>query len=73
MQKGRKVVLSWNASNDNAGVVGYEVVRNSVKVAGPSGTSYTDRPGRGTYTYQVRARDAAGNVSGLTAGVTVTT
>jgi len=73
VQKGRKVALSWNASSDNIGVVGYDVFRNGAKVAGPAGTSYTDRPGRGTFTYQVRARDAAGNVSGLSSSVTVTT
>jgi chitodextrinase len=73
VQKGRKVLLTWNASNDNVGVVGYDVVRNGVQVAGPAGMSYTDRPGRGTFTYQVRARDAAGNVSSLSAGVTATT
>ena len=73
LQKGRKVLLSWNASNDNVGVVGYDVYRGGVRVAGPVGTSYTDRPGRGTFTYQVRARDAAGNVSGMSAAVTVTT
>ncbi len=73
VQKGRKVALSWNASNDNVGVVGYDVYRNGVKVAGPPGTSYSDRPGRGTFAYQVRARDAAGNISGLSAPVTVTT
>ncbi|HEY5873493.1 MAG TPA: hypothetical protein VIT46_09670 [Gaiellaceae bacterium] len=73
VQKGRKVVLSWNASTDNVGVVGYDVYRNGTRVAGPSGTSYSDRPGRGTFTYQVRARDAAGNVSGPSAPLTVTT
>ncbi len=73
VQKGRKVVLSWNASTDNVGVVGYDVYRNGTRVAGPSGTSYSDRPGRGTFTYQVRARDAAGNVSGPSGSVTVTT
>jgi chitodextrinase len=73
VQKGRKVALTWNASSDNVGVVGYDVYRNGSRIAGTSGTSYTDRPGRGTFTYQVRARDAAGNVSGLSAGATVTT
>jgi chitodextrinase len=73
VQKGRKVVLSWNASSDNVGVVGYELYRNGSPIAGPTGTSYNDRPGRGTFTYQVRARDAAGNASGLSASVTVTT
>jgi Gametolysin peptidase M11 len=73
VQKGRKVVLSWNASTDNVGVVGYDLYRNGSAIAGPTGTSYSDRPGRGTFTYHVRARDAAGNVSGLSAPVTVTT
>ena len=73
VQKGRKVVLSWNASTDNVGVVGYDVYRNGSRIAGPTGTSYTDRPGRGTFTYQVRARDAAGNVSGPSVSVSVTT
>ena len=73
VQKGRKVVLSWNASTDNVGVVGYDVYRNGTRIAGPTGTSYSDRPGRGTFTYQVRARDAAGNVSGPSASITVTT
>jgi chitodextrinase len=73
VQKGRKVALTWNGSSDNVGVVGYDVYRNGSRIAGTSGTSYTDRPGRGTFTYQVRARDAAGNVSGLSAGATVTT
>ena len=73
VQKGRRVSLTWNASNDNVGVVGYDLYRNGTRVAQPSGTSYSDRPGRGTFTYQVRARDVAGNVSGPSAGVTVTT
>jgi chitodextrinase len=73
VQKGRKVALSWNASTDNVGVVGYDLYRNGSRVAGPAGTTYSDRPGRGTFTYQVRARDAAGNVSGPSASLTVTT
>ena len=73
VQKGRRVALAWNASSDNVGVVAYDVYRNGSLVGAPTGTSYSDRPGRGTFTYQVRARDAAGNASGLTAGVTVTT
>ncbi|MGH3128837.1 MAG: hypothetical protein ACRDPX_13035 [Gaiellaceae bacterium] len=73
VQKGRKVSLTWNASTDNVGVTGYEVSRNGTLVGSPTGTSYGDRPGRGTFTYQVRARDAAGNRSALSTGVTVTT
>jgi chitodextrinase len=73
VQKGRRVSLQWNPSTDNVGVVGYSVYRNGSLVGSPAGASYTDRPGRGTFTYQVRARDAAGNVSGPTTGMTVTT
>jgi hypothetical protein len=67
------VALAWNTSTDNIGVVGYDVLRNGVRISQPLGTSYTDRPGRGTFTYQVRARDAVGNLSGLSSSVTVTT
>jgi chitodextrinase len=73
VKKGRRVALSWNASSDNVGVVGYNVYRGGALIAQPTGTSYSDRPPRGTFTYVVRARDAAGNVSGPSASVTVTT
>jgi cellulose 1,4-beta-cellobiosidase len=49
------------------------VFRNGVQIAASSLTSYGEKPGVRTFTYQVRARDAAGNVSALSAGVTVTT
>jgi chitodextrinase len=71
--KGRKVRLSWSASTDNLGVAGYQVVRSSVQIASPAGTTYTHRPPKGAFMYQVRARDAAGNVSGLSPAVSVTT
>jgi chitodextrinase len=59
------VPLTWSAATDDRGVTGYQVVRNGVVVASPTDTSYTDTgltPGA-TYTYVVRALDAAGNVS----------
>jgi chitodextrinase len=71
--KGRKVRLSWSASTDNLGVAGYQVVRSSVQIASPAGTTYTHRPPKGAFMYQVGARDAAGNVSGLSPAVSVTT
>jgi hypothetical protein len=73
VQKNRRVVLSWNAATDNVAVVGYDVYRNGTRIAQPTGTSYSHRPPRGTSTYVVRARDAAGNASGPSASVTVTT
>lgn len=71
-----QVGLSWTASSDDRAVTGYDVQRDGAVVASAvSGTAYTDttvQPGR-TYTYAVRARDAAGNVSAYGAPLTVTT
>ncbi|WP_433253588.1 fibronectin type III domain-containing protein [Streptosporangium sp. CA-135522] len=69
------VSLAWDASTDNVGVTGYDVYRGSTLVTTATGTSYTDS-GLATstsYTYTVRARDAAGNVSGAGNQVTGTT
>ena len=62
---GSRVDLSWNASTDNVGVAGYRVYRNNVLIKKVSGRTYSDRALRSgrTYTYYVRAYDAAGNVS----------
>src|SRR6266540_1464460 len=69
------VSLSWTASTDNVGVTGYDVYRGSTKVGTPTGTSYTDGglSANTSYTYTVKARDAAGNVSAASNAVTVTT
>ena len=75
------VFLSWSASTDNVGVFGYDILRAPGASGGtfnPIGTTtfttFTDftAPG-GTVRYQVRARDAAGNVSAPSGSVTVTT
>jgi fibronectin type 3 domain-containing protein len=60
-----QVGLTWTASTDNVGVVGYQVIRNGAVIASVSGTSYTDAtvsPST-TYAYQVVAYDAAGNTA----------
>jgi chitodextrinase len=57
--------ISWKASSDNVGVSGYEVLRNGAVVATVSTTHFADASltaGK-AYSYQVRARDAAGNTS----------
>jgi hypothetical protein len=72
VQSGRQVRLTWKASTDDTGVAGYEVVRNGVKVGETRATSYLDRPGRGRFTYRVRARDVDGNLSDLSAPVAIT-
>jgi hypothetical protein len=70
------VDLAWSASTDDVGVTGYDVYRDGAPLAqiGPQ-TSYQDAtvtPST-SYVYSVRARDAAGNVSGASAPASVTT
>jgi chitodextrinase len=70
-----QVSLSWSAASDNVGVTGYEVFRDGALVGSPTDTSFIDTtvgPGT-TYTYEVKARDAAGNRSGPSSSLTVTT
>ena len=57
--------LSWSSVNDAAGVTGYTVFRNSLRLATVVGTTYTDNGlnGCGNCQYSVQANDAAGNVS----------
>jgi chitodextrinase len=70
-----QVNLSWGASTDNVGVTGYEIYRNGALLTTKTGTTHTDTPVNGstTYTYQVRAIDAAGNRSAFGNSVAVTT
>ena len=70
--------LSWAASTDNAGgsgVNGYEVFRNGVSIATPSGTSLsvTGLSASTTYAMTVRSRDVAGNWSAQSTPLNVTT
>jgi chitodextrinase len=60
------VALSWQGASDNVGVTGYRVFRGTTQIAtlGSAVTSYTDAGlGAGSYSYTVRAVDAAGNLS----------
>ncbi|MFF4655419.1 carbohydrate binding domain-containing protein [Streptomyces sp. NPDC001381] len=69
------VSLSWNASTDNVGVTAYDIYRGSTQVLSVAGTSATVSglsPSTG-YTFSVKARDAAGNVSASSNPVSVTT
>ena len=72
-----QINLNWTASTDNVGVTGYQVVRNGSQIATSSITSYADTTVAAgtTYSYIVRAYDAAGNVSpdSNTAAVTTPT
>jgi chitinase len=69
------VSLAWSASTDNVGVSGYDVFRGSTKVGTVTGTSFTNSglSASTTYSYTVKAHDAAGNNSAASNAVSVTT
>lgn len=59
----QSVFLAWTPSTDNAGVVGYVVFRNGLRVTNVDTTRFTDNglTSGETYAYEVMAFDAAGN------------
>lgn len=72
------VNLSWTASTDNVGVTGYEVYVNGASTPSATTTGATSVTVSGlvpntTYSFTVKARDAAGNVSAASAAVSATT
>ncbi|OLB76779.1 MAG: hypothetical protein AUI14_17785 [Actinobacteria bacterium 13_2_20CM_2_71_6] len=69
------VSLSWSASSDNVGVTGYDVYNGTALATTVTGTSatVTGLAASTSYTFTVKAHDAAGNVSGASNAVTATT
>ncbi|WP_127501794.1 discoidin domain-containing protein [Actinoplanes solisilvae] len=69
---GDQIRLTWSASTDNVGVTGYDVYANGVlRTSVGNVLTYTDtQPASATVSYQVRAKDAAGNTSALSNTVT---
>ena len=69
------VSVTWDASTDDVGVAGYDLFRNGQLLAQVATPGYVDNTvlAATSYQYAVRARDASGNVSALSAGVSVTT
>ena len=72
------VTLNWDPSSDNVGVDGYYIYREdmgSLPIASVVTTTFSDGNVRAyrTYTYYVKAFDAAGNISGPSNTYTVTT
>lgn len=67
--------LSWTAATDNVGVVSYDVYRNGVFLINRTTTTYlvNGLTASTAYTFYVRAKDAAGNVSSNSNVVNVTT
>lgn len=67
--------LAWAASSDNVGVTDYEVFRNGTSIGTSPISSFnvTGLTAGTSYAMTVRARDAAGNFSGQSAPLNVTT
>jgi chitodextrinase len=79
---GSQINLSWTASTDNVGVTGYKVERcpgascsTFAQIATPTGTTFSDTglTALTSYSYRVRATDAAGNLSGYSNTASATT
>ncbi|WP_117211705.1 glycoside hydrolase family 9 protein [Allorhizocola rhizosphaerae] len=68
------VNLTWAASTDNVGVVAYDIYRGTTLVGTTPNTTFTvtGLSGATTYTFTIRARDAAGNTSPPSPPTTVT-
>ncbi|WP_248930570.1 DUF4832 domain-containing protein [Paenibacillus hamazuiensis] len=67
--------LSWTASTDNRGVTGYDVYRGGSLIGSSTSNGFLDTglAPNTAYTYTVKAKDAAGNVSPASAPATITT
>src|SRR5882762_8362260 len=77
-----QINLVWTASTDNVGVIGYMVERcqgaacsNFVQISTSTATTFSDTGLTGTtsYSYRVRATDAAGNLSSYSSTGTAST
>lgn len=70
-----QINLNWTASTDNVGVVSYDVYRGSAKVGTATNTIYSDTglTASTAYSYTVKAKDAAGNVSAASNSTSATT
>ena len=80
--KRAQINLAWTASTDNVGVTGYLVERcqgagcsTFAQIATPAGTSFSDTglAVSTSYSYRVRASDAAGNLGAYSAVASATT
>ena len=70
-----QINLSWSASTDNVGVTGYQIFRGGTLITTVTGTSYsnTGLTTNTSYSYTVKATDAAGNASANSSTASATT
>jgi chitodextrinase len=69
------VTLTWAASTDNVAVAGYDVLRDGTVVGSTTGTTrqVTGLTANTAYSFAVRAKDTAGNVSAPSTALAVRT
>lgn len=69
------ISLAWNASTDNVGVKSYNIYRDGTLIGSSAVTSYnaSGLTAGKTYSFYVRAKDAAGNISIQSNTLTVAT
>lgn len=67
--------LSWNASSDNVGVTGYDIYLDGSLLGSTTSTSsnITGLTASTTYSFYVKAKDDAGNISAKSNTISVTT
>jgi hypothetical protein len=72
---GTQINLSWAPSVDNLAVTGYDVYRYGTKIASTTTTSYSNMnlTASTAYSYAVKAKDGAGNVSAFSKTIGATT
>ena len=77
-----QINLAWGAATDNVGVTGYRVERCAgsgcttfAQIATPTGTNFSDTSltAATSYSYRVRANDAAGNLGAYSSVASATT
>ncbi len=71
VQEKSKYIISWTASTDNFGVVGYRVFVDGVLAKDVTVTSAAVRLRRGTHAITVKAYDAAGNLSNASVAINI--
>ncbi len=70
-----QINLAWSASTDDVGVTAYLVYRGGVQIGTTSSTSYQDNglAANTSYSYYVKAQDAANNLSSASSTASATT
>ncbi len=70
-----QIDMAWLPSSDDRGVTGYTVYRDGIELDTITQPSFVDNglSAETAYSYQVRAFDGAGNISGLSNALQVTT